>query len=75
MNSIFELIDKESITHLNFPQIDVLKDKEEMIARINDLDRALSLGNLEHLKIKIYLKMILLKKWLKQLFGELLRNE
>lgn len=25
-----------------------------MIARINDLDRALSLGNLEHLKIKIY---------------------
>ena len=54
MNSIFELIDKESITHLNFPQIDVLKDKEEMIARINDLDRALSLGNLEHLKIKIY---------------------
>ena len=54
MNSIFELIDQESITHLNFPQIDVLKDKEEMIARINDLDRALSLGNLEHLKIKIY---------------------
>lgn len=54
MNSIFELIDKESITHLNFPHIDVLKDKEEMIARINDLDRALSLGNLEHLKIKIY---------------------
>lgn len=48
------MIDKESITHLNFPQIDVLKDKEEMIARINDLDRALSLGNLEHLKIKIY---------------------
>lgn len=54
MNSIFELIDRESIAHLNFPQIDVLKDKEEMIARINDLDRALSLGNLEHLKIKIY---------------------
>lgn len=54
MDSIFELIDKESIAYLNFPQIDVLKDKEEMIARINDLDRALSLGNLEHLKIKIY---------------------
>ena len=62
MNSIFELIDKESITHLNFPQIDVLKDKEEMIARINDLDRALSLGNLEHLKIKIYFEDDVSKK-------------
>ncbi len=62
MDSIFELINKESIPHLNFPQIDVLKDKEEMITRRNDLDRALSLGNLEHLKIKIYFEDDVSKK-------------
>lgn len=54
MNTTFELIDKELITSLNFPKSDVLDDKEDIKGRINDLDRALSLGNLEHVKIKIY---------------------
>lgn len=54
MNTTFELIDKELITSLNFPKSDVLEDKEDIAGRKNDLDRALSLGNLEHVKIKIY---------------------
>ena len=54
MNTAFELIDKELITSLNFPKTDVLEDKEAILSRKNDLDRALSLGNLEHVKIQIY---------------------
>ena len=54
METTFELIDKELITSLNFPKQDVLEDKEEIVGRKNDLDRALALGNLEHVKIKIY---------------------
>ena len=54
MSTVFELIDKEIITSLNFPKTDVLEDKEDIVERKNDLDRALSLGNLEHVKIKIY---------------------
>ena len=49
----FQLIDKETISALIFPANDVLEDKDAIIQRKNDLDRALSLGNLEHLKIKI----------------------
>ena len=54
MSTTFELIDKEIIALLNFPKSDVLEDKDEISSRKNELDRALSLGNLEHVKIKIY---------------------
>ncbi len=54
MSTTFELIDKEAIASLNFPKTDVLEDKEEIASRKTNLDRALSLGNLEHVKIKIY---------------------
>ena len=54
MSTTFELIDKETIALLNFPKSDVLEDKDEISSRKNELDRALSLGNLEHVKIKIY---------------------
>jgi len=54
MSTKFELIDKEIISSLNFPKSDVLEDKDEITSRKNELDRALSLGNLEHVKIKIY---------------------
>ncbi|MCG2612062.1 hypothetical protein LZZ90_11135 [Flavobacterium sp. SM15] len=51
----FETIDKEKISALSFPDGDVLDDDKDAIKqRKNDLDRALTLGNLEHLKIKIY---------------------
>lgn len=54
MSTTFELIDKEIIALLNFTKSDVLEDKDEISSRKNELDRALSLGNLEHVKIKIY---------------------
>lgn len=55
MNYNFETIDKEKIGSLLFPNNDVLEDDKEAIKqRKEELDRALTLGNLEHLKIKIY---------------------
>jgi hypothetical protein len=50
----FQLIDKETISSLVFPKKEVLEEKDAIIQRKNDLDRALSLGNLEHVKIKIF---------------------
>lgn len=54
MNVDFETIEKEAITMLHFPENDVLDDKEEIVQRHVDLDRALLLGNLEHSKTKIF---------------------
>ena len=62
IDATFEIIDKEIITSLNFPKEDVLEDKEDIAERRNDLDRALSLGNLEHVKIKIYFEDDISKK-------------
>ncbi|MEO8235313.1 MAG: hypothetical protein ABI549_07855 [Flavobacterium sp.] len=62
MDTNFEIIEKELINQLNFPVSDVLDDKEEINKRNSDLDRALSLGNLEHSKIKIYFEDDLSKK-------------
>jgi hypothetical protein len=50
----FEKIEKENISSLRFPNSEVLEDVEKRIDRITDLNRALSLGNLEQTKIKIY---------------------
>lgn len=50
----YQTIEKESIASLHFPSSEVLTEKEAVSQRKTDLDRALSLGNLEHLKIKIY---------------------
>jgi hypothetical protein len=46
-------IDKENISGLKFPDQDVLNSKDEIRARVLNLERALKLGNLEHNKIKI----------------------
>lgn len=54
MNDNFLTIEKEDIQTLKFPNTDVLQDKEAISQRINDLNRAQALGNLEHSKIKIY---------------------
>lgn len=62
MDATFNLIDKELIPTLNFPKEDVLEDKDAILGRKNDLDRALSLGNLEHVKIKIYFEDDVSKK-------------
>jgi hypothetical protein len=50
----YQTIDKEAVPGLNFPDVEVLFDKEEIKQRAADLQRCLSLGNLEHSKIKIY---------------------
>ncbi len=62
MATHFELIQKEDIPQLTFPKVEVLKDPSEIKERFNDLNRALSLGNLEHSKIKIYFEDNLSKK-------------
>jgi hypothetical protein len=54
MATQFESIEKEKIAHLSFPKAEVLEDVEAIEQRFSDLNRALSLGNLEHSKIKIY---------------------
>jgi len=50
----FEKIEKELIENLKFPSSEVLIDAAKINERTSDLERALSLGNLEHSKIKIY---------------------
>jgi hypothetical protein len=62
MNALFESIEKENIDSLSFPKLDVLNDEQEIRQRFSDLNRALSLGNLEHAKIKIYFEDNLSKK-------------
>ncbi len=54
MTEEFTIIDKEDIALLKFPTTDVLDDVDEIKTRISDINRALSLGNLEHSKIKIF---------------------
>ncbi|MDF2450090.1 MAG: hypothetical protein K0R26_2594 [Bacteroidota bacterium] len=50
----FEPIEKEAIETLKFPGNEVLSDEALIKERNSELSRALSLGNLEHTKIKIY---------------------
>lgn len=50
----YEIIEKENIETLKFPHNEVLNDETAISQRKNELERALSLGNLEHSKIQIY---------------------
>jgi hypothetical protein len=50
----FTIIEKEDIASLKFPTTDVLDDDNEIKTRMSEINRALSLGNLEHSKIKIF---------------------
>ncbi len=54
MNAQFETIAKENLSQLVFPKTEVLQNEVAIKQRFSDLNRALSLGNLEHSKIKIY---------------------
>lgn len=54
MSNTFEVIEKEIIGTLKFPHDEVLSDADLITERNLELKRALSLGNLEHTKIKIY---------------------
>ncbi|MFL1895648.1 hypothetical protein ACJRPK_08085 [Aquimarina sp. 2-A2] len=52
-NQPVSIVEKEQIKFLKFPKEEVLKKRKDQIDRILDLQRALSLGNLEHQKVKI----------------------
>ena len=54
MDLNYETIEKEKISTLIFPKNDVLEEDEDIKQRKSELTRALSLGNLEHSKIKIF---------------------
>ncbi|RAR50847.1 hypothetical protein [Flavobacterium lacus] len=60
--TFFEPIEKETIQSLHFPPVDVLEDKQLKRTRIAGLARALALGNLEHIKTKIYFEDELTKR-------------
>jgi hypothetical protein len=52
--SKFQPIEKEEVENLKFPSTEVLNDIEKIDERLSELGRALTLGNIEHAKIRIY---------------------
>lgn len=50
----FELIEKEEIGSLHFPSEEVLTNESDRKIRQFALDKAIALGNLEHVKVKIF---------------------
>ena len=62
MNNILIINDDKTFAHSNGELNDtltilaeeVLTEKEDILQRKSDLDRAMTLGNLEHVKMKIY---------------------
>ncbi|RZJ35384.1 MAG: hypothetical protein EOO51_05740 [Flavobacterium sp.] len=62
MTTYFEKVEKEEIHDLHFPKTDVLDDRYDKSQRNSELHRALSLGNLEHSKIKIFFEDNVSKK-------------
>jgi len=52
--SEFVPVEKESIASLHFPAEEILRYESEKAVRRETIDRAISLGNLEHYKVKIY---------------------
>lgn len=54
MTTTFKPIEKEAIADLFFPVTDVLTDKHEILQRKQDLERAMVIGNTEHVKIEIF---------------------
>lgn len=48
-----QIVEKENITGLKFPDTEVLTSADAIKIRTANLERALKLGNLEHNKIKI----------------------
>lgn len=53
-NLAFKPIEKENIETLNFPTEDVLTDKIEIANRKTELERAMTMGNIDHVKIAIF---------------------
>ncbi len=62
MTTTFQPIEKEEIRSLHFPSNDVLEERADKAQRHSELNRAMSLGNLEHGKIRIYFEDAISKK-------------
>jgi hypothetical protein len=62
MATLYESIENEKISSLVFPKSDVLSKNEAIHQRISELKLALSFGNLDYFKIKIYFEDNLSKK-------------
>ncbi|WP_396183369.1 hypothetical protein [Flavobacterium sp.] len=62
MATLYESIENEKISSLVFPKSDVLSKNEAILQRISELKLALSFGNLDYFKIKIYFEDNLSKK-------------
>ena len=52
--SEFTHIEKEDVAGLHFPPEEILRADSKIADRLKEVDRAISLGNLEHYKVKIY---------------------
>lgn len=48
------VLEKEQVETLEFPEQEILQNEDEKISRVVALKRALWLGNLERIKVKIY---------------------
>jgi hypothetical protein len=53
-NKEYKTIEKEAISALHFPADDILKSEKDQKERKAAIERAISLGNLEHHKVKIF---------------------
>ncbi|SNR15056.1 hypothetical protein [Tenacibaculum jejuense] len=53
LNNSVQNVEKEQIKYFKFPKTEVLAQRNEQINRKIELNRALSLGNLERQKVKI----------------------
>lgn len=53
MKTMYQLIEKERIGELKFPVQDVLLSEIDRKTRLEELHRAMALGNLDHIKTKI----------------------
>ncbi len=53
-NPNIQLIEKEDVSSLHFPTEEILTTTKERKERAASIERAISLGNLEHHKVRIY---------------------
>ena len=54
VDSEFKLVEKEEVASFHFPEEEVLVNESDRKFRKSELERAISFGNIEHLKVKIY---------------------
>lgn len=53
-NPNIQIIEKEEVSALHFPAEEILTSERERKTRATSIERAISLGNLEHHKVRIY---------------------